>query len=87
MGHFTYTRFRVLPIPALLLPLLLPTIASAGWGDENWGAMVWGASAPQIPSLPVEGIAALAVLLLGLSYWLLASRRRRCTPDESTLRR
>jgi len=66
----------VLPIPALLLTLLLPTVAPAGWGDENWGEMVWGAGAPQIPSLPVEGIIAVAVLLLGLSYWLLAERRR-----------
>jgi hypothetical protein len=77
MGRFTWTRFRALPIPAFLLSLLLPTVALAGWGGENWGAMVWGAAAPQIPSLPVEGIVALAVVFLGLSYWLLASRRRR----------
>jgi membrane protein implicated in regulation of membrane protease activity len=61
----------------LALALLLPGTASAGWGDENWGAMVWGAGAPQIPSLPVEGMIALAVLLLGLSYWLLAAWRTR----------
>ena len=77
MGHFAYTRSRVLPISALLLSLLLPGTALAGWGDENWGEMVWGAGAPQIPSLPVEGIVAVAALLLGLSYWLLAVRRRR----------
>ena len=77
MAHFAQIRSRVPPIPALLLPLLLPTVALAGWGDENWGEMVWGAAAPQIPSMPFAGIAALAVLLLGLSYWLLATRRRR----------
>jgi hypothetical protein len=77
MARFAQTRSRVLPISALLLPVLLPNVASAGWGDENWGEMVWGAGAPQIPALPVEGIAALAVLLLGLSSWFLAARRRR----------
>jgi len=77
MARIAQTRSRVLPIPALLLPLLLPTIASAGWGDENWGAMVWGAGAPQIPAMAVGGLVAVAALLLGLSYWLLAARRRR----------
>jgi hypothetical protein len=77
MARFASPRSRVLPISALLLPLLVPTIASAGWGDENWGEMVWGAGAPQIPALPVGGIVAVAALLLGLSYWLLAVRRRR----------
>jgi hypothetical protein len=77
MARISQIRFRVRPIPALILALLLPGVATAGWGEENWGAMVWGAAAPQIPSLPVEGIVALAALLLGLSYWLLASRRRR----------
>ena len=77
MGYFAQIRSRVLPISVLLLSLLLPGFASAGWGDENWGAMVWDAAAPQIPSLPVEGVAVLALLLLGLSYWLLTSRRRR----------
>jgi len=74
---FALTRFRVLLIPALLLPLLLPATALAGWGDENWGEMVWGAAAPEIPALPVEGIIALAVIFLGVSYWLSSSRRRR----------
>jgi hypothetical protein len=77
MRCFAWTRFRPLAIPALLLPLLLPALARAGWGDENWGEMVWGVAAPQIPSMPVEGVAALAALLLGLSYGLLATRRRR----------
>jgi hypothetical protein len=77
MGHYSQIRFRALPIPALSLPLLLPTVASAGWGDENWGEMVWGAGAPEVPAMTVGGVVAVAALLLGLSYWLLASRRRR----------
>jgi hypothetical protein len=77
MGRNADIRFRLLTIPALLLPVLLPTVASAVWGDESWGEMVWGGSPiVDIPALPVEGIVALAVLLLGLSYWLLAARRR-----------
>lgn len=71
------TRSPVLSISALLLPLLLPAIAAAGWGDENWGEMVWGGGAPQIPATAVGGVVAGAVLLLGFSYRLLASRRRR----------
>jgi hypothetical protein len=67
----------VVPIPAFLLFVLLPTVAWAGWGDENWGETVWGAAAPQIPSVPFEGVVALAALLFGLSHWLLAMRRRR----------
>jgi hypothetical protein len=77
MACFAWPRFRPLAIPAFLLPLLLPALARAGWGDENWGEMVWGAAAPQIPAMPIAGVVALAVLLLGLSYWLLGSRRRR----------
>ena len=77
MARFAQARSRVLPISGLLLPLLLPTVAWAGWGDENWGEMVWGGAAPPIPAMAVGGVVALAALLLGLSYWLLAARRRR----------
>jgi hypothetical protein len=77
MACSTRTRSRLLPIPALLVPVLLPAVAWAGWGDENWGEMVWGAGAPQIPAMTVGGIVAVAALLLGLSYWPLAVRRRR----------
>jgi hypothetical protein len=61
MGRITHIRFRLLRIPALLLPVLLPTVASAGWGN----------------AIPVAGVVALAALLLGLSYWLPAVRRGR----------
>jgi len=57
--------------------------ASAGWGDENWGEMLWGGGAPQIPSLPVEGVVLVAALLLGVTCWLLAARHRR--PKRSPL--
>jgi hypothetical protein len=77
MGDFAQIRSRILPIPAFILSLLLPAVASAGWGDENWGEMVWGAGAPQVPTMTVGGVVAAAALLLGLSYRLLASRHRR----------
>jgi hypothetical protein len=77
MARIAPIRSRVLPIPALLLPLFLPAAASAGWGDENWGEMVWGAAAPQVPAMAVGGVVAVAALFLGLSYRLLAARRRR----------
>ena len=68
---------RALFFTSFAMAPLLPNVAWAGWADENWGEMVWGAGAPQVPALPTEGIVALAALLLGLSYWLLAARRRR----------
>lgn len=77
MGPFAHVGSRVLPILALSLPLLLPAVAWAGWGDENWGEMVWGGGAPQVPAMTVGGIAGLAVLVLGLSYRFLAAQRRR----------
>jgi hypothetical protein len=77
MRCFARTRFLPLAISTFLLLLLLPTVAWAGWGDENWGEMVWGAAAPQIPAMPIAGVAALAALILGLSYWLVTTRRRR----------
>lgn len=79
MGHVVGAQSRSLPISLLLLSLLVPAAASAGWGDENWGDMVWGAAAPPIPSLPVGGIVALAALLLVSTRCLLAMRRRRAT--------
>jgi hypothetical protein len=69
---------RAFGVLSFAMASLLSSVASAGWGDDAWGAMVWG-SAPsvRIPALPDGAPAALAALFLGLSYWLLASRRRR----------
>lgn len=77
MGPCAQTRSRVLPISALLLPLLLPAIASAAWGDENWDAMVWGAGAPGLPAMAVGGVVAVVALLPGLSYWFYSAWRSR----------
>jgi hypothetical protein len=57
--------------------LLLPTIAWAGWGDENWGVMTWGGGITPIPSLPPWGRIALLILLAALSSNLLVKRYRR----------
>jgi len=64
---------------ALVVTLLLPGLASAGWGDENWGEMVWGAT-PPIPAMSPERLMVLGVLLLLAGGTLLARRRRRLTP-------
>ena len=78
MARIAQTQSRVLPTSVLLLSLLFPAVALADWGDENWGAMVWGGfPTVDIPALPVEAIVVLATILLGLSYWLLVTRRRR----------
>jgi hypothetical protein len=78
MVRIAQTRSRVLPISLLLLSPLFPTVASAGWGDENWGEMVWGSFAGvDIPALPAAGFAILVVVLFGASYWLLAVQRMR----------
>lgn len=58
-----------------MLALLLPSVASAEWGTENWGEMVWGGAASPIPSIPTEGLIALAMLLLLGAGALLARRR------------
>jgi len=76
MALFSSRISTVFPLITLLL--VRPSVAWAGWGDENWGEMVWGSFAGvDIPALPAAGLAFLGVLLLGLSYWLLATRRRR----------
>jgi hypothetical protein len=62
VGHVIQVQFRMLPTPALLLPLLLSTVASADRGGENWGEV--RCAAPQIALPPVEGIISLAVFLL-----------------------
>jgi hypothetical protein len=76
MAPFLSRNSTVFPLATLLL--ILPAVASAGWGDENWGEMVWGGFAGvDIPALPAAALAILAVLLLGLSYSLFAARRKR----------
>lgn len=76
MRESAQSRFRVSAITGFLLLLLVPTVASAGWGDENWGEMVWG-GVFQIPAMTAGGVVVVAIVFLGLSYWLLAARRRR----------
>jgi hypothetical protein len=73
----TSTGSRTSFIFTLVLSLLLPTIAWAGWGDENWGEMIWGGKVPPIPSLPPWGLIALVILLAVLPGSLLLKRRRR----------
>jgi hypothetical protein len=58
----------------LILALLLPGLASAGWGDENWGEMIWGGAEVSVPSLSTEGLIALAIVLVLASGTLLVRR-------------
>lgn len=91
--RFAQTRIQFLLISVLLQSLLVPTVAFAGWGDENWGELVWGGSAAvDAPALSAAGLAMLAVIIGGLSCWLLVTRRRaqrvrRSPPDDSIYRR
>jgi hypothetical protein len=78
MTPLAYAGPIALRFAALVVALLLPDLASAGWGDENWGEMVWGAT-PPIPAMSPERLIVLAVLLLVLGGTLLARRRRRLT--------
>ena len=63
---------RTLSVAALLMVLLLPGGASAGWGNENWGEMLWSGAAIPVPSLSIEGLIALAGLLVFISGTFLA---------------
>jgi hypothetical protein len=76
MARLAYGGSRVRRLVTLMLALLLPTVASAEWGTENWGEMVWGGAASPIPSMPIEGLIAVAALLLLGAGALLARRRR-----------
>jgi hypothetical protein len=67
---------RALFVVAFVVPLLLPAIGWAGWGDEKWGEMIWGGGAPSIPSLPLWGRIALVILLAIVPGGLLARRHR-----------
>jgi hypothetical protein len=64
----------------LILVLLLPCLAWAGWGDERWGEMVWGRSVIPVPSLSIEGLIALVSMLALASAVLLVRRRRGTRP-------
>ena len=77
MALRTSARFRALHAPTLLVALLLPAVAWAGWGDESWGEMVWGGGILPLPALSVWGQIALVVLLLALPGGLLLMRRGR----------
>jgi hypothetical protein len=65
---------------ALVLSLLLPTMAWAGWGDESWGEMIWGGGVLPVPSLSVWGQIALAVFLLAIPAGRLLKRRAGARP-------
>jgi hypothetical protein len=67
-----------LRVTTLVVALLLPGLAWAGWGDENWGEMLWSSS-PPIPAMSAERLIVLGVLLLLAGATLLACRRRRMT--------
>ena len=76
----------------LMVTLLLPGAASAGWGNENWGEMIWGRWIPLVPSMSIEnlliqwhpghleGWIALAISLVVVPTTLLARRHRRGAP-------
>jgi hypothetical protein len=80
MAHPASRGFRAFTVITLALALLLPHVASAGWGDENWGEMVWGGAMIPVPSLSTEGLIALAVLLVFASGTLLMRRRKGTRP-------
>ncbi|MBW1689089.1 MAG: hypothetical protein JRS35_29065 [Deltaproteobacteria bacterium] len=80
MARFAFRRSRAFSVTTLLLALLLPSVASAGWGDEEWGRMVWGGVGVYLPSLSIEGLIALATVLVFVSGALLARRHRGTRP-------
>ena len=80
MARLAARGSRAFSLATLVLALLLPTVASAGWGNENWGEMVWGAAAIAVPALSTKGLIALATLLVFVSATLLVRRRRGARP-------
>ncbi len=80
MARLASRGSRKFPVITLIVALLLPCLASAGWGDEKWGEMVWGRAVIPVPSLSTEGLIALAILLVLASATLLARRRRGARP-------
>jgi hypothetical protein len=80
MARLASTGSRVLSVTTLLLIVLFPCAASAGWGDENWGEMVWGRAVIPVPSMSIEGLIALTILLVLVSGTLFTRQRRRAKP-------
>jgi hypothetical protein len=80
MARLASTGSRVLSVTTLLLSVLFPCAASAGWGDENWGEMVWGRAVIPVPSMSIEGLIALTILLVLVSGTLFTRQRRRAKP-------
>jgi hypothetical protein len=80
MARFVSRRSRAFSVTILLLVLLLPSVASAGWGDEEWGTMIWGGVGVFLPSLSTEGLIALTTVLVLVSATLLARRHRGTRP-------
>ena len=81
MASLASTRSRAFQsLTLLVLLLLLPATAWAGWGTERWGEMVWGEGTLSLPSLSVWGQLALAMLLLVLPGKLLLKRCRQVKP-------
>jgi len=80
MTRLASIKSWVLLAGTLLLALLSPSVASAGWGDQNWGKMVWGGGGIPVPALTTKGLAALAVVLVYVSRTLLARRHRGARP-------
>lgn len=64
MTYPTPMQFRIRSLLAAVPALLLPSIARAGWGEENWGEMVWSFDITQVPSMSVGGLIALALALV-----------------------
>ncbi len=73
-------RTLLIAMVGLVVVLLLPATAWAGWGTERWGEMVWGEGTLPLPSLSVWGQIALAILMLALPARLLLRRRRGAKP-------
>ena len=61
----------------LIATSVFPSLALAGWGDDNWGTLVWGAavSGPGVPGLGLLGLMVLAMGLAGTAAWTLRKRR------------
>lgn len=80
MARLASRESRAFSLATAVLAAVLPTAASAGWGDQNWGEMVWGAAEIPVPALSMKGLIALAIVLVSGSGMLLARRRKGARP-------